>query len=348
MIVCLRLIITLQVLLLLLPAPVLSALSLRGAAAADGESVPANSAPNVVLLEEAAEDTEYADHSQRRAQYNVSNDETGFVSIDESGSDPFDPRIIGGVYASSLNEDFSFTVSLQDRNGNHFCGASLVSKDCVLTAAHCSDKVTEKGPLYAVINRLELSNFSVGEKKPIKFEKLHPKYDVTMANIDWRYDFALMCFKEPTMSAAKVIKLNKVASIPRATSLVRVLGWGDTSKDTTVSQMSDSLKVAKLRVVSNYQCDSSYKTSFRAEGKIIQDEMMCATHKTQDSCQGDSGGPLIYNGMLVGITSWGVECNNRGYPGVYARVSSAYGWIRRNICSLSMYPDPSFSCDEYW
>lgn len=231
MTVCLRLLLIFQLLLL----PVLSALSFRGAAA-DGESVPADSA-TMVGIDEAAEDKEYADNSRRRAQYNISNDEGETyinLSNNESGSDPFDPRIIGGTPASSLSDDFSYAVSLHDRNGNHYCGASLVSKDCILTAAHCTDKVTGKGPITAVVGRYVLSNYGVGEQKQINFEKIHPKYDLTKANVEWNYDFALMCFKDPVRSSAKVIKLNKVASTPRATSLVHVMGWGDTDPDQSI------------------------------------------------------------------------------------------------------------------
>lgn len=50
-----------------------------------------------------------------------------------------------------------------------------------------------------------------------------------------------------------------------------------------------------------------------------------------DSCQGDSGGPFIQNGVngkqLTGIVSWGYQCATRGYPGVYARVSSFRLWL---------------------
>jgi trypsin len=332
--------------LLLLQVP--SALPLRGAVA-DGE--------------DALEEITDADHSQRRTQNNISNDELGFVNVDnisndegsfinvsnESISDLFDPKIIGGALASDLDEDFSYVVSLHDRNGNHYCGATLVSKDCVITAAHCTDKASGKGPITAVVGRTVLSNGDVGEEKIIKFEKIHPQYDVTKAGEEWKWDFALMCFEEPAMTSAKIIQLNKVVTVPRASGLVRVMGWGDTDPDPYIRQMSDELRVAKLRVVSNNNCNSRYQAySLGVNGKVIQDEMMCARHKKQDTCQGDSGGPLVFQNTLVGITSWGVGCNVPDFPGVYARISSAYRWIRRNICLFSEVPDPSFLCDESW
>ena len=68
------------------------------------------------------------------------------------------------------------------------------------------------------------------------------------------------------------------------------------------------------------------------------------------SCaQGDSGGPLVVKGsgnndLQVGVVSWGIGCASRDFPGVYARVSSAYNWIRKEVCANSRDPPDSFDC----
>ena len=46
-------------------------------------------------------------------------------------------RIINGVEAQE--DRYSYMVSLKDNQG-HFCGASLVAQDLVLSAAHCAGK----------------------------------------------------------------------------------------------------------------------------------------------------------------------------------------------------------------
>lgn len=58
---------------------------------------------------------------------------------------------------------------------------------------------------------------------------------------------------------------------------------------------------------------------------------------------GDSGSPLIDDdtGVVLGVVSWGYGCGLEGYPGVYARTSSADDFIREGICSLSSVP-PSY------
>jgi len=80
-------------------------------------------------------------------------------------------------------------------------------------------------------------------------------------------------------------------------------------------------------------------------GDMVTDQMMCAEDYSEgeDSCQGDSGGPLVILGndanggedVEVGVVSWGYGCAVNGYPGVYARVSEAYDWIREEVCSRS-------------
>ena len=67
---------------------------------------------------------------------------------------------------------------------------------------------------------------------------------------------------------------------------------------------------------------------------LISADMLCAGAPGKDTCQGDSGGPLtvrntINQHELVGVVSWGYGCGQAMYPGVFARVTKALGWIRQ-------------------
>ena len=66
------------------------------------------------------------------------------------------------------------------------------------------------------------------------------------------------------------------------------------------------------------------------------------------------GGPIIIPGkdqngskdIQVGVSSWGVGCANRDFPGVYSRVSSQYRWIKNKVCRKSRDPPASFDCNH--
>merc|ERR1712224_999679 len=75
----------------------------------------------------------------------------------------------------------------------------------------------------------------------------------------------------------------------------------------------------------------------------ITDNMLCAGYEEgqKDACQGDSGGPIVMRtyeddgtlkDMHVGVVSWGKGCAKPKRPTVYARTSSAYGWIKKVVC----------------
>ncbi|KAL7547282.1 hypothetical protein ACHAWF_010604 [Thalassiosira exigua] len=262
----------------------------------------------------------------------------------------FQTRIIGGRIPTSAYQS-SFAVSLLDSDGNHFCGGTMLTRDSILTAAHCSNAATGKGPITVVIGRLRLSDESKGEKIRVRTERVHPQYSVQKSTIQWDYDFCIMLLRRPTRMNVRILDLNSDRRVPRAGSLVTAYGWGDTDKNLDVVALSDTLRFANLRTVSNSECDATtgtygaYAVSYQGR---VHANMMCAKNRKRDSCQGDSGGSLVYGNRLVGITSWGVGCNMRGFPGVYARVSSAIKWIQKNVCSMSMLPSARYQCGEPW
>ncbi len=255
-------------------------------------------------------------------------------------------RIINGT--PSQISDRSYTVSLQDENGEHFCGGTIISIDTILTAAHCSSKVTGKRlkDIRVVIGRQDLSDTSAGEEISVRAEKVHSGY----AGFD--NDFALLFLKKPTIEG-KVAKLNSDPQRPGNGSSVTVLGWGDVDERDEVSQMSNVLQEASIRAISNDDCNNAsgrlgdYEVRYSG---YISNAMLCATHSTKDACQGDSGGPLVVENdgedWLVGIVSWGVGCAS-DFPGVYARVSTEFDWIEKQVCMRSAFPSNSFDCEPF-
>lgn len=80
--------------------------------------------------------------------------------------------------------------------------------------------------------------------------------------------------------------------------------------------------------------------------------MICTLTADRDSCQRDSGGPELIKGsnaeedVQVGVISWGLGCATNIFPGVSARISTAYDWIRIEVCERSTAPPSDFECEH--
>lgn len=147
-----------------------------------------------------------------------------------------------------------------------------------------------------------------------------------------------------------------------------VIGWGDTdpASGEESTSLASVLQAATVSYVPNDVCEDSkgyssiqssatkFEDYFEYEGTISED-MMCALgsgDSVQDACQGDSGGGLIRLGddsngaedVQMGIVSWGLQCGDEDFPGVYARVGDHYDWIAKNVCELSDSPPSYLNC----
>jgi len=133
-----------------------------------------------------------------------------------------------------------------------------------------------------------------------------------------------------------------------------VMGWGDTVKAEDVKELATELLEVEVTTMTNEDCAQSKSTEVGWEfdyNDQITDNMLCAENiLDKDSCQGDSGGPLVLHtdsgDVQVGVVSWGIGCAHTDFPGVYARISAQYEWIKKNVCEGSSAPPASFNCDD--
>jgi len=227
---------------------------------------------------------------------------------------------------------------------NWLCGASIISDQWILTAAHCAD-----GLSYGYSNSDYNNYILVGEHDmwnenetdaTQRFEIaeviIHPQY-ATIMGID--HDVALIRLTTTITFTARVGPVClPTAGESYSGVLATVTGWGTTSSGGSISA---TLLEVDVPIMSNEECygDDTYYTP----GEIT-DDMICAglVEGGIDACQGDSGGPLVYddngNYVLIGVVSWGYGCASPGYPGVYARVTYFLDWINSYISGSDSCP----------
>ena len=245
------------------------------------------------------------------------------------------PRVVGGEPVPS--GDFRFVASLGDvRNGltaygRHFCGASLIDRNSVLTAAHCV-RGTPKRPLRVVVGRTVLSGGG-GQTRRVARIFIHPRFGGV---VSVAYDAAVLTLKSP-VKGIPPIKLAGAAQDPleRRGYPATIAGWGNTIKQpprgNNGGDYPDRMRVARVTMVSD-------TTARKAYGPLYVGALMVAAGRGErDACDGDSGGPLF--GRMagkryqIGITSFGKGCAARSYPGAYTEVNA--GPIRRFIVNAA-------------
>lgn len=227
-------------------------------------------------------------------------------------------KIVNGKNA--LEGAWPWQASMQWR-GQHSCGATLISKRWLLSAAHCFNKRNSSQDwtvnFGTIINKPRL-------KRKVQNIILHENYsspgvhdDIALVQLAEEVSFTKyvrrICLPEAEM------KLSENDSVV-------VTGWGALSMGGPFPLV---LQQAFLKIIDNKNCNAPYALS-----GLVSDTMLCAGFMSgdADACQNDSGGPLVYPDSrniwhIIGIVSWGDGCAKKNKPGVYTRVTSYRNWI---------------------
>ena len=234
------------------------------------------------------------------------------------GASAGDPRIVGG--SPTTIDEFPATV-IFNVNGAQHCAGTLVAKNKVLTAAHCTDGV-EASQMEIIGGQTKFSDTS-GEKAGVSDVWQNPDFDMNGMQHD---NSVLTLDKELPYEPATLVQSADDAAY-QAGADVTVVGWGATSEG---GDVSDTLLKVSVPVVDNSTCAEKYSASGSNYDKA---SMFCAgvPEGGKDSCQGDSGGPAYVGGKLAGIVSWGQGCARKDFPGVYTNVGNDYSVISSHI-----------------
>lgn len=247
-----------------------------------------------------------------------------------SAFDDFDRLIIDGREAQ--NGDYPDLVSLQ-RNGNHFCGGTLVDKRTVISAAHCFFGNTGTVGLAVVAGINDLTQTSNPNRRSYAVSRVivHPDYRTSYHYVQGD-DVAILKLASDAHIGATNINAVELedsgADIPPEGSACNVVGWG--AIDPPGRYAHTRKMIGPVKSTTNDVCGRSFN---QVTGNTKQ---VCAGgDSTTNACRGDSGGPLYctYNGKTrqVGIVSYGrIPCGQRGIPTVYTRVATYRNFINQN------------------
>ncbi len=240
-------------------------------------------------------------------------------------------RIIGGNTAES--NDWPWMAGLINKQHlisyGPFCGATLIAKDWVLTAAHCVIDNSSSN-IDVLINQAQLDKQD-GERIAASRIIIHPEYD----DVSLENDLALIKLAKPS-KIQPIMILPPFSTQDKSNTPAIALGWGSISAFYPLYPLD--LQQVTLPIVSNALCAKSMGN--------ITDDMLCAGagRGNKDTCFGDSGGPLIVfdtesrTWRQAGITSWGFGCAVPDFYGVYTRLKNYAGFISEHICSSNEKP----------
>uniref|UniRef100_A0A3Q3VTS8 Uncharacterized protein n=1 Tax=Mola mola TaxID=94237 RepID=A0A3Q3VTS8_MOLML len=235
-------------------------------------------------------------------------------------------RIVGGQDAEE--GEFPWQVSLHVKKYGHVCGASIISPNWLVTAAHCvqddaSTRFSQPATWEAYLGlHMQQKIGDAVEKRNLKQIISHPNYN----SFTFDNDIALMELGAPVNYSDYIRPICLPApqhDFPSGNT-VWITGWGATREGGYAAPV---LQKAQVRIINKTVCNNLM-------GGRLTSRMLCAgvLRGGIDACQGDSGGPLSSPSgthmFLAGVVSWGDGCARRNKPGIYTTVTKFRGWIK--------------------
>ncbi|MET9144909.1 serine protease [Streptomyces sp. NPDC004042] len=209
---------------------------------------------------------------------------------------PTASAVVGGVPVADGERPFVVQIEQRDEDGtwSHYCGAALVDRRVVATAAHCARfAVSGQVTIRLVLGRADSASSGGTVVTSDHFTVYsHPRFDVATNT-----DLGLIVLDTPVTQTPAV--LPRAGTELRPGRILRAAGWGRT--DLESPDKPSRLREARLPV-----------DVFDTEGGVWDKEFICAGTAERRVAPGDSGGPLfdakspgrtVVHGLVTGETN---------------------------------------------
>ncbi|XP_005920802.1 granzyme G isoform X2 [Haplochromis burtoni] len=225
-------------------------------------------------------------------------------------------EIINGKKAEE--KSMQYMASVQN-NKKHTCGGFLVSKDFVMTAAHC--RFENPKSLSVVLGTHDLRKENKKMRYGVKMICRHPAFKEVANGNDI---MLLKLSKKVPLGNKKPIKLIPLPIQKlnlEENEICSVAGWGPTEPGK--SGYVNELQVMDVPIINKDKCQKLWR-------RTLKNVICTGGYKAKSGiCQGDSGGPLVCNESAVGIVSFNNNnsCKYPDVPNVYTDISQFLPWI---------------------
>ena len=221
-----------------------------------------------------------------------------------------DPYIRGGS-PQSMKTAVALFMKMSGDEAVLRCSGTILSKDKVLTAAHCVETlVNSVNNITVVAGEGDLRSYMTGNpniavESKVTQINIHPLYEhVPGDKLIW--DLAIISLRtklpldtNPRIQAA----LLPPPGMVHKEKEVRVGGWGLKDEYSGISVVHNAIDI---KIISDDECFDSY-----GEGDYMPGQMFCGGDRGRTTCRGDSGSGAIFRGwkkpIIQGTLSFGTK-----------------------------------------